>query len=154
MITSQDEPVVASVETLEMNGHYVLNFNGTDHTIHFADILKHKANGTFLMLVQQIMKQCLDGKLSDFTLTGERQVKDASGRLTKVKDAAKKFPEELKQNIKKFILDTEMLTNHQDLLQIGIFDSYMNSVFTKAFNREQDKLRKQKVADAKRASKN
>ena len=106
------------------------------------------------MLVQQIMKQCLEGKLSEYTLTGERQIKDASGRLTKVSNAAKKFPEELKQNIKNFILDTEMLVKHSELLDMHMFDSYMNSVFTKAFNREQDKLRKQKVADAKRASKN
>ena len=131
------------------NGRYDLNFNGTFHTIFYEDIMKHAKNGNLLMLVQQLMKQCLEGNLSDYTLTGQRQLKETSGRCTKVKEAAKKFPEELKQNIKKFILETQMLINHQDLLQI--FDAYMNTIFTKAFNREQDKERKQREAAAKRA---
>ena len=35
---------------------------------------------------------------------------------------------------------------------LDIFDAYMNTVFTKAFNREQDKERKQREAAAKRAA--
>ena len=133
------------------NGHYDLFFNHKYHQVHFVDIKNHTRTGNFLMLVQQLMKQCLDGRLSDYTLTGQRQLKSSSdGRCSKVKAAAKKFPEELKQNIKQFVIDTRLLINHPELLDI--FDAYMNTVFTKAFNREQDKERKQREAAAKRAA--
>ena len=131
------------------NSHYDLTFNDESYRVHFVDIQHFTRNGNILMLVQHLMKQCLDGKLTQYTLTGQRQLKTRSdGRSTKVKDAAKIFPEELKQNIKQFVLDTQILMNHPELLDI--FDSYMNTIFTKAFNREQDKERKQREAAAKR----
>ena len=150
-VTPTFRDVKLNFDTIKNMIHYPLYFNHICHEIHYVDIKKHAKTGNFLMLVQQLMKKCLDGNFSEYTLTGQRQIKDASGRYTKV-PKAKKFPEELKQNIKKFILETQMLKKETELLKT--FDKYMNIIFTKAFNREQDKERKQRVAAAKRASKN
>ena len=53
--------------------------------------------------------------------------------------------------MKLFILETELLKNHPDIM--SNFDKYFNMLFTRAFNRGQNLIKKQNDAMKKRSAK-
>ena len=85
--------------------------------------------------------------MDEYTLTGSRQLVDPkTGKSSKIPNIAKKLPEDLRLKIANFFRQMELLVFHQDIL--NNFDSYLNCVFTKAFNRRQHRSKRRKDAVA------
>ena len=127
---------------------YKLQFEGKVFEVHYDDLLAFFKDGNILSIVLFLLKLTLGDCLDEYTLTGSRQVKDPlTGRLGKIQGTAKKLPEELKMSIREFIRQMEFLVFHPDIMDN--FDAFINCVFTKAFNRVQNLVKKRKDAAAK-----
>ena len=128
----------------------VISWNSQQFTILYEEFPNIFNNGNLLMLVISILQKCLGSEdLSQYTLTGRRQVKDPeSGKSSWVTNAANKLPEDLKLEIRNFILNSELMRNHPDIL--ADFDRYFKTILTKSFNRVHDKMKKRKVAADKK----
>ena len=130
-------------------GPIVISWNSQQFTIRYDEFTSIFNNGNLLMLVISILEMCLGENLSGYTLTGIRQVKDPeSGKVSRVSNAAHKLPEDLKVEIKNFILNSQLMTNYPEIL--ADFDRYFKTILSKSLNRVQDKLRKRKDAAAKK----
>ena len=103
--------------------------------------------GHLLHLTTKILQEFLGKDLSTYTLTGQRQMR-VEGKLTKVKEAAIKLPDELAYKVKEFILKSHILIQYPEITDN--FDGFFNTLVTKVLNRVADKMSKRrKAAEAK-----
>ena len=104
-------------------------------------------SGHLLHLTTKILQEFLGKDLSTYTLTGQRQMR-VEGKLTKVKEAATKLPDELADKVKEFILKSHILIQYPEITDN--FDGFFNTLVTKVLNRVADKMSKRrKAAEAK-----
>ena len=104
-------------------------------------------SGHLLHLTTKILQEFLGKDLSTYTLTGQRQMR-VEGKLTKVKEAAIKLPDELADKVKEFILKSHILIQYPEITDN--FDGFFNTLVTKVLNRVADKMSKRrKAAEAK-----
>ena len=129
------------LEKAKLCSPYRFQFNEQIFEIHYADLQKFVKDGNILSIVTFLLKLTLGDCLDEYTLTGCRQLTDPiTGKSRKCPGTAKKMPEDLKVNIKDYIRQMEFLIYHQDITDN--LDAYINTVFTKAFNRRQNMIKK------------